>query len=59
MSTLHLIDHPMIQHKLTLMRKVETSSKDFRELLEEIAMFMAYEVTWDLPLEEGTITTPI
>ena len=59
MSTLHLIDHPMIQHKLTLMRKVETSSKDFRELLEEIAMFMAYEVTRDLPLEEVTITTPI
>ena len=59
MSTLHLIDHPMIQHKLTLMRKVETSSKDFRELLEETAMFMAYEVTRDLPLEEVTITTPI
>lgn len=59
MSQLHVIDHPMIQHKLTLMRKEETSSKDFRELLDEIAMFMAYEVTRDLPLMEVTIKTPI
>ena len=59
MSELHVIDHPMIQHKLTLMRKEETSSKDFRELLDEIAMFMAYEVTRDLPLMDVEIQTPI
>ena len=55
MSELHVIDHPMIQHKLTLMRKEETSSKDFRELLDEIAMFMAYEVTRDLTLMDVEI----
>ena len=59
MSTLHVIDHPMIQHKLTLMRKEDTSCKDFRELLDEISMLMAYEVTRDLPLMEVTIKTPI
>ena len=59
MGEVILIDHPMIQHKLTLMRKEETSSKDFRELLEEIAMFMAYEVTRDLPLMPVRIKTPI
>ncbi|MBR3563797.1 MAG: uracil phosphoribosyltransferase [Clostridia bacterium] len=59
MGEVILIDHPMIQHKLTLMRKEETSSKDFRELLEEIAMFMAYEVTRDLPLMPIRIKTPI
>ena len=50
MSTLHIIDHPLIQHKLTIMRKSSTSSKDFRQLLDEIAMLMGYEVTRDLPL---------
>lgn len=59
MSTLHVIDHPMIQHKLTLMRKEDTSCKDFRELLDEISMLMAYEVTRDLPLMKVTIKTPI
>ena len=52
MSTLHIIDHPLIQHKLTIMRKTNTSSKDFRQLLDEISMLMGYEVTRDLPLEE-------
>jgi len=59
MSTLHVIDHPMIQHKLTIMRKKETGSKDFRELLKEIALLMGYEVTRDLPMMEVEIETPI
>ena len=59
MSTLHVIDHPMIQHKLTIMRKKETGSKDFRELLQEIALLMGYEVTRDLPLVDVEIETPI
>lgn len=45
------MDHPLIQHKITLMRKKETGSKDFRNLLEEITMLMGYEITRDLPLE--------
>lgn len=45
MSTLHVIDHPLITHKLTIMRRKETGSKDFRELLNEIAMLMGYEIT--------------
>lgn len=59
MSTVHVIDHPMIQHKLTIMRCKETGSKDFRELLKEIALLMGYEVTRDLPLEDVEIETPI
>ena len=59
MSQLHVIDHPMIQHKLTIMRKKETGSKDFRELLKEIALLMGYELTRDLPLEDVEIETPI
>ncbi len=59
MSTLHIIDHPLIQHKLTIMRKTNTSSKDFRQLLDEISMLMGYEVTRDLPLEEIDIHTPV
>ncbi|MBR1633168.1 MAG: uracil phosphoribosyltransferase [Bacteroidales bacterium] len=59
MSQVHVIDHPMIQHKLTIMRKKETGSKDFRELLKEIALLMGYEVTRDLPLEDVEIETPI
>ena len=55
----HIIDHPLIQHKLTRMRMKETSYKDFRELLEEIAMLMAYEITRDLPLKEIEIETPV
>ncbi|MBR6710300.1 MAG: uracil phosphoribosyltransferase, partial [Selenomonadaceae bacterium] len=54
-----LIDHPLIQHKLTLMRMKETGTKDFRELLEEIAMLMAYEITRDFPLEDIEIETPM
>lgn len=55
----HLIDHPLIQHKLTIMRMKETGTKDFRELLEEISMLMAYEITRDFPLKEVEIETPI
>ncbi len=59
MSTLHVMDHPLITHKLTIMRSKKTGSKDFRELLEEISLLMGYELTRDLPLEEITIETPI
>ena len=59
MSKLHVLDHPLITHKLTIMRQEETGSKDFRELLEEIAMLMGYELTRDLPMQEITIKTPI
>jgi len=54
-----VMDHPLIQHKVTLMRKKETGSKDFKELLEEITMLMGYEITRDLPLEDIEIETPI
>ena len=59
MGQLHIIDHPIIQHKLTYMRKKETGSKDFRILLDEISMLMGYEVTRDLPLRDYEIETPI
>ena len=59
MGQLHIIDHPLIQHKLTYMRKKETGSKDFRELLNEIALLMGYEVTRDIPLEDVEIETPL
>ena len=59
MSQVYVVNHPLIQHKLTLMRQKETGTKDFRELLEEISMLMCYEVTRDLPLEEVEIETPI
>ena len=59
MSTFHVVDHPLIQHKLTIMRRVGTSSKDFRQLLDEISMLMGYEVTRDLPLEDVEIETPV
>ena len=59
MNTLHVINHPLIQHKLTIMRRTGTSSKDFRQLLDEISMLMGYEVTRDLPLEDVEIETPV
>ncbi|MBP5348842.1 MAG: uracil phosphoribosyltransferase, partial [Clostridia bacterium] len=59
MSTFHLVDHPLITHKLTIMRQIETSSKDFRDLLDEISMLMGFEITRDLPLEDVEIETPI
>lgn len=59
MSTVHIMDHPLITHKLSIMRNKKTGSKDFRELLGEIAMLMGYELTRDLPLEDVMIETPI
>lgn len=59
MSKLHILDHPLITHKLSIMRNRRTGSKDFRELLNEIAMLMGYELTRDLPLENVVIETPI
>ncbi|MBR2388472.1 MAG: uracil phosphoribosyltransferase [Clostridia bacterium] len=59
MSQLHIVDHPLITHKLSIMRNKKTGSKDFRELLDEIAMLMGYELTRDLPLEDITIETPL
>lgn len=58
-SNVTIFDHPLIQHKLSILRDKNTSSKDFRELVSEIAMLMCYEVTRDLPLEEVKIETPI
>lgn len=59
MSKLILVDHPMIQHKLSFMRSKEADTKDFREMLEEISMLMGYEVLRDMPLEDKEIETPI
>ena len=59
MSKVVVVDHPLVQHKLTLMRDKSCGTKDFRQLLSEIAMLMAYEVTRELPLEEIEIETPI
>ena len=54
-----VIDHPLIQHKLTHIRDVTTGTKEFRELLDEIAMLMTYELTRNLNLEEVEIQTPV
>lgn len=59
MRNVHLLDHPMIQHKLTFIRDKNTGSKEFRELVEEVAMLMAYEVTRNLPLEDYEVETPV
>ena len=59
MSKLCVFDHPLIQHKLSIMRDKRTSVKEFRELVSEIAMLMCYEATRDLPLEEIKVETPV
>jgi uracil phosphoribosyltransferase len=59
MGRLIVMDHPLIQHKVSLIRDKQTGTKDFRELVEELAMLMAYEVTRDLPLKEVEIETPV
>lgn len=59
MAKFTVVDHPMIVHKLSIMRNKKTGSKDFRELLNEIAMLMGYELTRDLPLEDIEIETPL
>lgn len=56
---LHVLEHPLIQHKLTLLRDEKTGPKDFRELVEEIAALMAYECTRSLPLEQVPVTGPL
>ena len=58
-SNLHIIDHPLIQHKLTKMRKVNTPKHEFRQLLREISLLMGYEITRDLPLTKERISTPL
>lgn len=59
MGKVYVFDHPLIQHKLTYIRRTDTGTKQFRELVEEVAMLMAYEATRDLPLEDTTIQTPV
>ena len=59
MSTVTVIDHPLVQHKLTLMRRKETPTAKFRQLLREISLLLGYEVTRDLPLEDQQIETPL
>ena len=59
MAKLMVMDHPLIQHKIGIIRKQETSSKEFREMISEIAMLMCYEATRDLKLEDVEIETPI
>ena len=56
---LHIINHPLVQHKLSIMRKKKTSTSEFRRLLKEISLFMGYEVTRDLPLTYEEIETPL
>ncbi len=58
-QNVHLVDHPLVQHKLTLMRRKDASTNSFRRLLGELAMLMAYEVTRDMPMQEIDIETPL
>jgi uracil phosphoribosyltransferase len=59
MSNVHLIDHPLVQHKLTLMRRKDASTNSFRRLLNELSMLLAYEVTRDMPMQDIEIETPL
>ncbi|HCY6632646.1 TPA: uracil phosphoribosyltransferase [Staphylococcus aureus] len=59
MSKVHVFDHPLIQHKLSYIRDVNTGTKEFRELVDEVGMLMAYEVTRDLELQDVDIETPV
>lgn len=59
MSEVHVIDHPLVQHKLSIMRRKDTATAPFRQLLEEISMLMGYEVTRDLPMTTERIETPL
>ena len=59
MSKVYVFDHPLIQHKLSILRDEKTSSKEFRELVSEIAMLMCFEATRDLPVEEVEVKTPV
>ena len=59
MSNVHVINHPLVQHKLTLMRRKDASTSTFRTLLNELSMLMAYEVTRDMPLQDIEVETPL
>ncbi|TMN22000.1 uracil phosphoribosyltransferase [Lentibacillus cibarius] len=59
MGRVHVLDHPLIQHKLTYIRDKDTGTKEFRELVDEVAMLMAFEITRNLPLQETTTQTPV
>ena len=59
MGNVHLINHPLVQHKLTLMRRKDASTNTFRTLLNELSMLMAYEVTRDMPMQDVQIETPL
>ncbi|WP_338471043.1 uracil phosphoribosyltransferase [Niallia sp. XMNu-256] len=59
MAKVYVFDHPLIQHKLTYIRKADTGTKEFRELVDEVATLMAFEITRDMPLEEIEIETPV
>lgn len=59
MAKVYVFDHPLIQHKLTYIRDVKTGTKEFRELVDEVATLMAFEITRDMPLEEVEIQTPV
>ncbi len=59
MSTVHVSTHPLVKHKLTLMRDAKTEPKKFRELIREVTLLLAYEATQDLDLEETVVTTPL
>ncbi|KQY10175.1 uracil phosphoribosyltransferase [Mycobacterium sp. Root135] len=59
MTSLHLVDHPLVQHKLTLLRRKDSSTKTFRQLVNEIAALVAYEVLRDIPLHDIEIETPL
>lgn len=58
-QNVHIVDHPLIRHKLTIMRRKETSTNEFRDLLREVSMLMGYELLRDLPTEEVEIDTPL
>ena len=58
-AQVHIVDHPLVQHKLTLMRRKDTSTKSFRELVHELSALLAYEVTRDIPMQSIEIETPL
>ncbi len=59
MTKVYVFDHPLIQHKLTYIRDVNTGTKEFRELVDEVASLMAFEITRDMPLEDTEVETPV
>ena len=59
MINVHVVSHPLFQHNLTMIRDQETGPKDFRDLVEEVSVLVAYEVTRDMPLQEVEVVTPM